>query len=227
VKRVFPSCEWEPPGNAARYFWKAIFSYSSEHKEAIEMPQTANSSTEIVGLFHSPDALERAVSELTSAGWDRAELSLLGAPELLTPADREAGRRMGRAPGAPQSPVVSKDDVRQMRTLTGGLAGVVAAFAAAGATIMTGGAALAAIVGAAAAGGGAAAAVEGLGRNADEKREQALRKQLETGGILLWAILRQDADEAKARTILQRTGATDIHVQAYATAHRDKMMPLQ
>ena len=190
------------------------------------MPQTADTSAEIVGLFHSPEALEKAISELASAGWDRAELSLLGAPELLAQADHRAGPQMAQAPGAPHSPVISKDDVRQMRTLTSGMAGVVAAFVAAGATVMSGGAALAAIVGAAAAGGGAAAAVESLGRNADEKREDVLRKQIQTGGILLWALLGDTHDEAKAREILQRTGATDIRVQAYATAHRDKMMPL-
>lgn len=206
------------------------------------MPQPSHAPAEIVGLFHSSEALERAISELASAGWDRAEMSLLGAPELLAQADRaQANRAQVNRPsgqrqaettgqrqvqaGAPQSPVISKDDVRQMRTLTSGMAGVAAAFVAAGATVMSGGAALAAIVGAAAAGGGAAAAVEGLGHSADEKREQALRKQVEAGGILLWALLRDSQDEAKARDILQQAGATEIHVQP-AAKHRDKTLPL-
>ncbi len=197
------------------------------------MPRPSHAPAEIVGLFHSPEALERAVSELASAGWDRAEMSLLGAPELLAAqANRPSGQRQAEATGqrqvqagAPQSPVISKDDVRQMRTLTSGMAGVVAAFVAAGATVMSGGAALAAIVGAAAAGGGAAAAVEGLGHSADEKREQALRQQLEAGGILRWALLRDSQDEAKARDILQQAGATEIHVQP-AAKHRDRTLPL-
>jgi hypothetical protein len=40
--------------------------------------------SEIAALLHSPDALEKAVSELASAGWDRAEMSLLGPQELLS-----------------------------------------------------------------------------------------------------------------------------------------------
>lgn len=206
------------------------------------MPQPANAAAEIVGLFHTSEALERAISDLASAGWDRAEMSLLGATDLfadparsprqhqaqtVTPGRPQAGRTQASQAqaGAPQSPVISKDDVRQMRTLSSGLAGVVAAFAAAGATVMSGGAALAAIVGAAAAGGGAAAAVEGLGHAADEKREQALQQQLESGGILLWALLRKPSDEATARAIMERNGGTDIRAQA-ATVHRDAPMPL-
>jgi hypothetical protein len=191
------------------------------------MTQTAGPSSEIVGLFHSPEALENAISELASAGWDRAEMSLLGAPELLDQANHQATERVAHNPSAPHSPVISKDDVRQVRTLTTGVAGVVAAFLAAGATIMSGGAALAAVVGAAAAGGGAAGILESFGRNADEKRDQILREQLEKGGILLWAMLRKPEDEAKAREILQRTGATEIHVHANAVMPHDKMMPLR
>lgn len=215
------------------------------------MPQPVKTTMEIVGLFQTSEDLEQAISDLAGAGWDRAELSLLGAADLMadndqairqrqstTPAGRQvqggqvqagqiqAGQVQAGQAGAPQSPVVSKDDVRQMRTLSSGMAGVVAAFVAAGATVMSGGAALAAIIGAVAAGGGAAAAVEGLGHAADEKRERALRQQLETGGILLWALLRQPRDEATARAILERNGATEIRVQA-AAAHRDAPLPLR
>lgn len=199
------------------------------------MPQPVNATMEIVGLFQTSEDLERAISDLAGAGWDRAELSLLGAADLMADNDQAIRQRQSTTPagrqiqagqaGAPQSPVVSKDDVRQIRTLSSGMAGVVAAFVAAGATVMSGGAALAAIIGAAAAGGGAAAAVEGLGHAADEKRERALRQQLETGGILLWALLRQPRDEATARAILERNGATEIRVQA-AGAHRDAPLPL-
>lgn len=191
------------------------------------MTDTAETYLEIVGLFHSPDALENAIAELASAGWDRAELSLLGAPELLEHhLDPQAAETIAGRPDVPHSPVVSKDDVHQMRTLTTGMAGVVAAFLAAGATIMSGGAALAAVIGAAAAGGGAASAMEALGHNADERRERALREQLEHGGILLWALLRHPGEEAKAREILQRSGATDIRVQERTAPAKDKLMSM-
>lgn len=191
------------------------------------MTNTAETYMEIVGLFHSPDALEKAITELASAGWDRAEMSLLGAPELLeNRLDADAVEKIAQRPDVPHSPVVSKDDVRQMRTLTTGMAGVVAAFLAAGATIMSGGAALAAVIGAAAAGGGAAGAMEALGHNADERRERALREQLKHGGILLWVLLRDPGEEGKAREILQRNGATDIHLQERSAPANDKLMSL-
>lgn len=191
------------------------------------MTDTAETYPEIVGLFHSPEALEKTITELASAGWDRAEMSLLGAPELLEHRlDAQAAQKISTRPDVPHSPVVSKDDVRQMRTLTTGLGGVVAAFLAAGATIMSGGAALAAVIGAAAAGGGAAGALEALGHNADERRERALLEQLEHGGILLWALLRRPGDEAKAREILQRNGATGIDVLERSTTPQDKLMSM-
>lgn len=191
------------------------------------MTKTAETYVEIVGVFHSPDALENAITELASAGWDRAEMSLLGAPELLEHRlDPQAVEKIAQRPDIPHSPVVAKDDVRQMRTLTTGLAGVVAAFVAAGATIMSGGAALAAVIGAAAAGGGAAGAMEALGHTADERRERALREQLKHGGILLWVLLRDYGKEAKAREILQRNGATDIRLQERSTPPKDKLMSM-
>lgn len=167
--------------------------------------------TEIVGLFHTPETLERAISELASAGWDRAELSLLGRQDLLR---HDSASEIAADPDTPHSAAVSKDDVRQMRTLTSGMAGVIAAFAAAGATIMTGGAALAAVVGAAVAGGGAAAGMEALGRSADKQRDQRLQEQIEQGGVLLWALLRRAEDEALARAVMARCGATEIEVVA-------------
>jgi hypothetical protein len=191
------------------------------------MTHTAETYLEIVGLFQSPEALENAITALASAGWDRAEMSLLGAPELLEHRlDAQAAEKIAQRPDVPHSPVVSKDDVRQMRTLTTGMAGVVAAFLTAGATIMSGGAALAAVIGAAAAGGGAAGAIEALGHNADERRERALREQLKHGGILLWVLLRDPGKEAKAREILQRNGATDIQVQERSAPPVDKLLSM-
>lgn len=184
-------------------------------------------SREIVGLFHSAQALEKAVQELASAGWDRAEMSLLGGRELATHhgAGKQDSEQMADDPATDRGLVVSKDDVRQVRTLTAGLAGVVGAFLTAGATIMSGGAALAAIIGAAAVGGGAAAAVEAVGNRENDERNAYLRQQLARGGILLWALLREPQDEAKARDILQRNGADDIHVHEANAPPTERMTP--
>jgi hypothetical protein len=169
---------------------------------------------EIVGTFAASEAVENAVAALTSAGWDRAELSLLGPKHMLDPEkdyipDTEI---VADDPAAKRVPVVTEDDVRQGRTLVAGIAGTVGAFIAAGATILTGGSLLVAVVGSAALGGGAAALIEALGKQAKDKREAFFDKQLRHGGIVLWAMVDPPHDQDQARRIFERFGATNVHV---------------
>jgi hypothetical protein len=167
---------------------------------------------EIAALFHSSEALEAAINDLSSAGWDRSEMSLLAQKNVLAPEPPQEGTMQEAAAGPEEgkSAVVSDSDVRQGRTLATSLAGVIAAFAATGATILTGGTALAAIAGAAAAGGGAAAAVNAIGQWADKSRTQYLEDQVERGGIVLWLTLRNPEQEHLAHEILTRHGAEII-----------------
>jgi hypothetical protein len=164
---------------------------------------------EVVGLFHSPERLESAISDLASAGWDRADMSLLGQKNILIP-DPPAERDMHDAAAAPQegtSAVVSDTDVRQGRILGSSLAGVMAAFAASGAVVLTGGTALVAIAGAAAAGGGAAALVNAIGQWADKSRSAFMQEQVSRGGIMLWLQIHSPEQEHLAHEILARHGA--------------------
>lgn len=172
---------------------------------------------ELVGLFHNPDDLERAINRLASSGWNRADLSML-APRGLLAREAVDGQATDIAddPDAERSAPVSDTDMRQGRTLAASMAGVAAAFLASGATIMTGGAALAAIVGAAAAGGGAATLVGAFGQRARSERDRFLHDQVEQGGILLWARLDDAGEEQKARDIFARCGATEIHLHGGA-----------
>lgn len=170
---------------------------------------------EAVGAFRTPEALETAVTELASAGWDKSEMSLLAQEGMLQPGLPAHGHDMHRAadePELPRSPVVEEADIRQGRTLATSMAAVIAAFAASGATILTGGGALAAAIGAAAAGGGAAAAVNTIGRWVSGSRSDFLREQVDQGGILLWVTVHGPEQERSAAEILRRCGATDVHV---------------
>ncbi len=170
---------------------------------------------EVVGAFHSAEALEKAIAELASSGWDKSEMSLLGQEGVFQPGIPAHGHDMHQAADEPEvkrSPVVEDEDVRQGRTLATSLAAVIAAFAASGATILTGGGALAAAIGAAAAGGGAAAAANTIGRWISGSRSDFLRDQVDQGGILLWVKIQSGAQEEQALEILKRHGATDVHV---------------
>lgn len=174
---------------------------------------------ELVGLFHSPDDLEQAISTLTSSGWNHAELSILAQHKLLLPEQVEEGSsELANDPGVERRGPVSDTDVRQGRTLLAGISGVAAAFLASGATILTGGGTLAAIAGAAAAGGGAGALVEAVGQRARSEREHFLHEQMEQGGILLWAKIESPEEEERARDIFAGCGATDIHLHGSSWA---------
>ena len=169
---------------------------------------------EIVGAFQSSEALERAISDLSSAGWDRSELSILAQKGLLAPDPPTADQLRDAALGdrEARSAVVSEPDVRQGRTLATGMAGVIGAFLVSGATVLTGGTVLAAAIGAAAAGGGAAAAVNAIGQWMDKSRGEFLHEQVEQGGIMLWVVMRRPEQETLARDILGRNGAIWIEV---------------
>ena len=176
---------------------------------------------ELVGLFHSPDDLEQAISTLTSSGWNHAELSILAQHRLLLPEHvSKDSAALADDPGVERRGPVSDTDVRQGRTLLAGSFGVAAAFLASGATILTGGGTLAAIVGAAVAGGGGVL-VEAVGQRARSEREHFLHEQMEQGGILLWAKIESRAEEERARDIFARCGATDIHVHGSSWAEEE------
>jgi hypothetical protein len=178
---------------------------------------------ELVGLFHSCDDLENAISTITSSGWDRASLSLLTQHHLLESEHLDASMHaLADDPESERRPPISDTDVRQGRTMLAGMAGVTAAFLASGATIMTGGGTLAAVVGAAVAGGGAGAMVEALGQKVGRARERFLREQLDHGGILLWVKIETPEGERKARKIFASCNASDIHLHTFDSAEGPK-----
>lgn len=179
---------------------------------------------EAVGTFRSEEALEAAVSELTSSGWDRARLSIVAAQSVLAPhlpPSEKSAEAAADDPSVERAAVVTDTDMRQGRTVVSSMAGVIAAFGAAGAVVVTGGGALAAVVGAAAVGGGVTAAAHAAGRWLNDRREQFLDEQVERGGILLWVDLRHSGEDRKATDILRQHGAEDVHVHQIdvAAAH--------
>ena len=90
---------------------------------------------EVRATFASADEMQKAVSELSISGFDRADISL-PSPALVAGAD---------TPESGTKPASTGEDAQQMRTLGASTAASVAALAAAGVTIATGGAAAPAI----------------------------------------------------------------------------------
>lgn len=176
---------------------------------------------EAVGVFHDATSLRSAVDELLSAGFDRAELSLLAGEQAI----REKLGRSYRAVGdledeaaVPRVAYLATEDIGDAQGAVAAVLLYVGATAAAGAVVASGGtlaAALAALAMGAGAGGTVGAV---LARFIGDAYGHYLGSQLDHGGLLLWVCLRDPAHESRALKILARNGADDLHVHALSEA---------
>ncbi len=170
---------------------------------------------EAVGIFRDADALNDAISDLLSAGVDRAELSIMAQESPLEGnlvKDYPNARAAEDDPSAPRQAIYSDTDVRQGRTLLTSMASVIAAFAASGVVVLTGGAALAALAAAVGAGGGVGALGALAGKRVGDEQKKYMEEQLERGGILLWVKIMNPASEQRICRILSEHAAQDVHL---------------
>lgn len=167
-------------------------------ENAKEGPALSPAVLEVQGWFPDDASLQAALGRLTTAGFDRADFSLLNetvAPGSATPE---------------QSATAATDDIdkRQMRTMLSGTVGAATAMTAAGLTLATGGAAALAAGAAAVAGLGAQALTSGAGVAADQE-QVAERNRRGAAGTLVLAVHVDDQTEAeRATTIMRDSGAT-------------------
>lgn len=177
---------------------------------------------EAVGVFQSEQALQAAVDDLLSHGFDRSELSLL-AP--LSSVKKELGHSFTSVneleddAAVPTTAYVSTDVIGDAE---GGVFGgfiYVGALATLTAVVASGGAIGAAIIAAAAGGigGGAIGAV--LAKLIGEHHANYVEDQLERGGLLLWVRTWNAADEKHAVEILAVHSGTDVHVHDLPATH--------
>lgn len=187
------------------------------------MPETIR---EAVGIFHDPDSLEKAVDELESKGFDRAEISLLARDEAV---EQKLGHRYEKvsdlkdSPETPRRAYVDKTMITEAESgLVGGLF-YVGAVAAAGATVATGGS-LPLILGATLAAGGAGGAIGGaLAKVVGHEESKEIEAQLERGGLLLWVKLREDQQDETALQALRNNDAdyAEVHNLPVASAQHE------
>ncbi|WP_197460214.1 hypothetical protein [Sphingorhabdus sp. M41] len=177
---------------------------------------------EAVGVFQSERALQTAVDDLLSHGFDRAELSLL-AP--VSSVEKELGHSFASVKeleddaAVPTTAYVSTDVIGDAE---GGVFGgfiYVGALATLTAVVASGGAIGAAIIAAAAGGigGGAIGAI--LARIIGQHHADYVADQLERGGLLLWIRTWNAADEKHAVEILVDHSGSDVHVHELPATH--------
>ena len=191
---------------------------------------------EAVGVFHDETALRDAAEELMTAGFDRSDLSLLAGDHAIEQKLGHAYTKVEALEDDPEVPSVaySGSDSRPEAegAVVGGLA-YVGAVSTVGVIVASGGTVAAALVGAAIAGGIGTAIGVALAKLIGDHHAEYLKEHLEKGGLLLWVRTKDAAEEAKAKEVLTRNGAEDVHVHdlpeiKYATegglSHDDSFM---
>jgi hypothetical protein len=178
-------------------------------------PEPRTMIREAVAVFRDAGALQAAVSDLQSNGFDRADISFMAREGYLDghlKQDFGDVREVEDDPDAPRDAVIDETDIRQRRTLETSLAATIAGFAAAGFTVMTGGALPLAVGLAAAAAGGVGAAGALVGRAAEKGQQTFLEEQLDRGGVLIWVHTPDLDAERRALDILRAHGGDDAHI---------------
>ena len=176
---------------------------------------------EAVGVFHDRHSFQNAVEDLQSAGFDRAELSLLASAPAVEAKLGHAYRKVQELAddaAVPRAAFVGDHSLAEGRTgIIGGLA-YVGAMVAAGAVVASGGSLAAVIAATAVAGGGGGLLGSWAASFLGADRARRLQDQLDRGGLLLWVRARDEAHEKRALAILRRTGAEDVHVHELPAA---------
>jgi hypothetical protein len=176
---------------------------------------------EAVGVFDTADALQEAIDELQTSGFDLADISLMAGEQTV---DAKLGHAYKKAADVaddadvPRGSYISPESIGEAQgALVGGL-GYIGAIGAAGLIFASGGTMAAALAAAAIAGGGGGLVGALFARLIGEHHAQYLQEQLDRGGILLWARTRDAAHEKSAVEILNKHSGRDVHVHGVPDA---------
>jgi hypothetical protein len=185
---------------------------------------------EVAGVFHSYDALDAAADDLLQAGFDRADIDIIG--DLRTVDQRlghvyVAPEEMADVPLVPRRPYMRRDDVAGAASVVAGVLAAAGGLAVAYEIVASGGrpslVIAAAMVAALAAGGVAAGIVaRRLGRKAPPGMEWLAPER----GIIIWVRVRSAEQENAAQEILRRHGAQAVRVHEIEIDKRAEDLPL-
>lgn len=170
----------------------------SETSGAKAGPEQEATVREVQGVFPDDDTMQGALSQLTLAGYDRADFSL---PE-------EQDANAVATPNESAEPATDDADKRQLRTMGTSMAGYAGAVAAAGATLATGGAAGLAVAAAAAVGIGTGAAANATGQATDTAQVEARNQRGREGRLILAVRTTTPEQVEQVKGLMQQAGAT-------------------
>lgn len=172
-------------------------------------------SREAVGYFQTAETLQDSIDELLSAGFDRAELSLLASEQAI---DEKLGHHYEKVADLEDDASVPREcyvSTESRGDAEGALVGgplYVGGVAAIGAVVASGGTLAAAISAAAMAGGVGGLIGAVLAAFVERHHADYIQEQLDHGGLLLWVRVRDAVHEERAVDILKKHSGKDVHV---------------
>lgn len=177
---------------------------------------------EAVGVFQSEDALQAAIDDLLSHGFDRAEISLLARSDSVEKKLGHAYRKVAEVEddaAAPRIAYVAEEDVGNAEGAVIGTLMYVGALAGLIPVVASGGALAAGLVALFIGGGAGAALGTALARIIGLEHAEYIADQVEHGGLALWVRTWNEGDEARAVKILKAHSGADVHLHGLPDLH--------
>lgn len=171
---------------------------------------------EAVGIFDTEEALQAAIDDLLSHGFDRAEISVL-AP--VTAVEEKLGHHFQAVQEIEDDQGILTKNYIPMETIGDAQGAVIGSLmyvgAFAGIVLVASGGALAAALAALALGGSGTAIGIALSRFMKQHHADYIAEQLEKGGLLLWVRTWDQKDEEKAVKLLSAHSGHDVHIHGF------------
>ncbi len=177
---------------------------------------------EAVGVFQTEDALQAAIDDLLSHGFDRAEISLLARSDSVEKKLGHAYRKVAEVEddvAAPRIAYVAEEDVGNAEGAVIGTLMYVGALAGLIPVVASGGALAAGLVALLIGGGSGAALGAALARIIGNEHAEYIADQVEHGGLALWVRTWNEGDEARATKILKAHSGKDVHLHGLPDLH--------
>ena len=185
---------------------------------------------EVAGVFHAYEALDAAADELLQAGFDRADIDIIGDLGVVR---RRLGdtyvapEELADVPIVPRRPYRTPEDVAVAVSVIAGTLAAAGGMAVALGVLISGGRpalAIGAAVVAALAVGGLAASL--AARRFGRKPPAGMEWLVPERGIILWVRVRSPEQEEMAQDILRRNGAEAVRVHEIEIDKRTEDLPL-
>ena len=179
---------------------------------------------EAVGVFHDVKALQAAIYDLETHGFDRAEISLLAPVPTVEKDLGHAFRSVRELEDDTRAPMVAYTSPESVADAEGAIASgllYVGALASLVPVVASGGSIAAAMI-AMTVGGGVGASIGAVLANLFGKQHaKYIEDQLDRGGLLLWVRTWNAGDEKRAVEILSEHSGEDVHVHAVPETDMD------